>query len=98
MFFLKCGVVTLSQRERGVLGHLDAGEYFGEMCLLSSKVFGARAFSMNRRTCTITAHTLVDVMVLNNVNLERVVCTCACACACALRDAALLISMMVPCR
>ena len=32
MFFLKCGVVTISQRVRGVLGHLDAGEYFGEMC------------------------------------------------------------------
>ena len=25
MYFLKCGVVTISQRQRGVLGHLDAG-------------------------------------------------------------------------
>jgi CRP-like cAMP-binding protein len=109
MYFLKCGVVTISQKSRGVLGHLDvsarpprdpgsasesteprclptrapsphpppsltqAGEYFGEMCLLSSKVFGSKAFAMDRRTCSITAHTLVDVMVLSKANLETVV-------------------------
>ena len=73
MYFLKCGVVTISQRARGVLGHLDAGEYFGEMCLLSSKAFGAKAFAMDRRTCTVTAHTLVDVMVLELKDLEAVV-------------------------
>ena len=73
MYFLKCGVVTMSQKQRGILGHLDAGQYFGEMCLLSSKVFGARAFSMDKRTCTISAHTLVDVMVLDNFSLEAIV-------------------------
>jgi len=73
MYFLKCGVVTMSQKQRGILGHLDAGQYFGEMCLLSSKVFGARAFSMDKRTCTISAHTLVDVMVLDNYSLEAIV-------------------------
>lgn len=50
-----------------------SSEYFGEMCLLSSKAFGAKAFAMDRRTCTITAHTLVDVMVLDKSDLEGVV-------------------------
>ena len=62
-----------SQRTRGTLGHLDAGTYFGEMCMLSSKSFGARRFAMDRRTATITARTICDVNVLSQHDLENVI-------------------------
>ena len=47
--------------------------YFGEMSLLSSKAFGSRRFHMDRRTCTITARTICDVVVLAKSDLENVV-------------------------
>jgi hypothetical protein len=73
MFFLKCGVVTITQKTRGVLGHLDAGSYFGEMAILSSRAFGSRRFATEKRTCTVIARTIADVLVLHVKALEDVV-------------------------
>ena len=73
MYFLKCGVVAISQKNRGELARLGAGTYFGEMALLSSKAFGARRFAMDRRTCTVKASTIIDVMLLASTDLESVV-------------------------
>lgn len=42
------------------------------MALLSSRAFGRRRFAMERRTCTIVAHTICDVLVLSKAALEAV--------------------------
>ena len=57
----------------GYLGKDGRPVYFGEMALLSDKIFGQRRFTtQERRSCTITAQTICDVLTLTSFDLKQV--------------------------